>query len=439
MDQAKQSGLSGLASRGEFENHLQQLLQSMEYKRSEHALIYFELDQYDVINSSYGQVAGEELLRQISRLLLRHIRKRDTLTRLDRAGFSVVMEECALSQARRATSNLAKALEDYAFIWQGHKSSMTFNIGLVPVTTTHSNPSRLMEAAVSACNEAKRQGVNSIHVLQQDDELTGQHQAMQWLSHVQQALEHDRLALGFQKIVTISTSDQAPAFSCELLLRMRDELGNEIAPDSYLPAVEHYNLSTQLDRWVVATTLEWLHRHHQQLDQIDLCAINLSAASLDDSAFLDFLLRRFASSKVLARKICFEIKEQTAISRLTSVNHFIRHLKDQGCRFMLDDFGTGWSSFTYLKSMAIDLLKINRSLLEGVGNNDQVDQAIVKSIVEVGHAMGKKIVAAGVESEAVFQQLPDLGVDYAQGHYIGSPRPLADCAIHNVTINSIND
>jgi diguanylate cyclase (GGDEF)-like protein len=415
-----------LASRDEFDNHLQQILRAAEFNNSEHALIYLQLEQYDTINTDYGQVAGEELLRQISRVILQQIRKRDTLARIDRAAFGVVMEECALSQANKVANNLAKAIENYRFIWQGSGSKINFNIGLVPVTNSHSNLSRILEAAVSACHEAKRTGSNTVHILQPDAELAGQHQAMQWLSHVQQALEHDRLALAFQKIVNVSDSDAGSrsTFGCELLLRMKDEQGNEIAPSNYLPAVEHYNLSAQLDRWVVASTLEWLHRQSQQLNQIRVCAINLSAGSLDDEAFLDFLLRRFDSSKTLPRKICFEIKEETALSRLGSVNLFIRTLKDRGCRFLLDDFGTGWSSFTYLKNMPVDFLKINSALLNGIAT-DQVDHAIVKSIVEVGHAMGKKVFAAGIESEEIFAKLAALGIDYAQGHYIASPQPLA--------------
>ena len=255
-------------------------------------------------------------------------------------------------------------------------------------------------------------------------DLTDRHRELRWVANVQRALEDDRLALDCQPIFAAGESGRQ---RLELLLRLYDPEGNTVGPSAFLPALEHYNLAVQLDRWVVASALEWLQR--QPLQRLDLVAINLSTSSLEDNAFIAFLQRRFASSPQLAPKVCFEIKEASTLARPDSCIRFIRTLRERGCRFAMDDVGSGWGSFNYLRQIPVGLLKISGALVNNM-LHDPVDYSIVKSISEIGHAMGKRVVASWVENEAVYSALSDIGVDYAQGNFLATPQPLAELRLN---------
>ena len=298
------------------------------------------------------------------------------------------------------------------------------SIGLVPITEASEGITGVLSAADTACYAAKDQGRNRIHVYREDDaELAKRHGEMQWVARIDRALEERRLQLNCQPIVSVQSCAQRQGTYYELLLQMEDEWGNAVPPGAFLPAAERYNLSTKLDCWVVATAFEWLTAHPRHLDTLYLCSINLSGHSLGDQQFLSFVVRQFDEMNIPPQKICFEITETAAIANLSSATRFIKALKGRGCRFALDDFGSGLSSFAYLKKLPVDFLKIDGVFVQDIVN-DPIGLAMVKSINDIGHVMGKQTIAEFVEDAPTLDKLREIGVDYAQGFGIGRPQPL---------------
>ncbi|HEY5808634.1 MAG TPA: EAL domain-containing protein, partial [Povalibacter sp.] len=297
------------------------------------------------------------------------------------------------------------------------------SIGLVPVSPVFRNITQVMQAADAACYAAKDQGRNRIHILREDDAAIAQrHGEMQWVARVQRALAGDGFFLEAQPIVPIAAETTALR-SYELLLRMRDESGRIVPPGAFLPAVERYNLSQRVDRWVLGTALTWLAGHPEQASRIDRIFVNLSGDSVGDPQMLELLRSQLRDAGVSPSKLGFEITETAAIGNLTRANQLISGLRSMGCAFGLDDFGSGVSSFAYLKALSVDVLKID-GLFVGNIISDAVDFEMVRSITDIGHVMGKKIVAESVESLAVLARLREIGVDYAQGLAVGVPGPL---------------
>jgi diguanylate cyclase (GGDEF)-like protein/PAS domain S-box-containing protein len=423
--QAAHDDLTGLLNRREFERRLQRVLHTARFEQTEHALCYLDLDQFKLINDTCGHVAGDELLRQVSSLLKDQIRKRDTLARLGGDEFGVLMEHCSVQQAWRVADTLRSAVESFRFIWEDKYFSIGVSIGLAPITLSSGDISRVLSAADAACYMAKEQGRNRIHIYQPDDaELAQRHGEMQWATRIPRALEEGRFRLFWQPIVPVARGSN-PRLHFELLLRLEDEVGRLIAPGAFLASAERYNLSTRLDRWVIGTAFEWLLAHPHELQQLDLCTINLSGHSMSDQAFLAFIMHQFEVTAIPPEKICFEVTETAAIANLTTATQFIKALKARGCCFALDDFGSGLSSFAYLKNLPVDFLKIDGAFVKDIAD-DPTSCAIVKSINEIGQIMGKQTVAEFVENEPILEKLRQMGVDYAQGYFIGRPRPLKE-------------
>ncbi|MFO1428774.1 MAG: EAL domain-containing protein [Candidatus Competibacteraceae bacterium] len=421
--QAAHDDLTGLINRREFERRLQRVLHTARFEQTEHALCYLDLDQFKLINDTCGHIAGDELLRQISSLLKEQIRKRDTLARLGGDEFGVLMEHCSVQQAWRVADALRTAVENFRFIWEDKYFSIGASIGLAPIVPAGGNIATLLSAADAACYMAKEQGRNRIHIYQPDDaELAQRHGEMQWATRIPRALEEGRFRLFWQPIVpVIRAKDQRQHF--ELLLRLEDEIGHLIPPGAFLASAERYNLSTRLDRWVINAAFEWLLAHPHQLRQLGLCTINLSGHSMSDDSFLAFIMHQFEVTAIPPAKICFEVTETAAIANLTMATQFIKALKERGCCFALDDFGSGLSSFAYLKNLPVDFLKIDGTFVKDIAD-DPTSCAIVKSINEIGQIMGKQTVAEFVENEPILEKLRQMGVNYAQGYLIGRPMPL---------------
>ena len=427
--QATHDVLTELVNRQEFEHRLRRVLETARTEQAEHALCYLDLDQFKVINDTCGHVAGDELLRQLGGLLQQKVRKRDTLARLGGDEFGVLMEHCSLNQALRVANSLREAVEEYRFAWEDKRFNIGVSMGLVPITESSESIIRVLGAADTACYAAKDEGRNRIHVYREDDaELAKRHGEMQWVARIQRALEEQRFHLNFQPISPVNSSRQEGTHY-ELLLRMQDEEGHTVLPGAFLPAAERYNLATKLDGWVVRTAFEWLGKNPKHLEQLYLCEINLSGQSLGDSEFLELVVRQLRESAIPPEKVCFEVTETAAITNLTSATHFIQTLKGVGCQFALDDFGSGLSSFAYLKTLPADFLKIDGLFVKDIAD-DPTDLAMVKSINEIGHTMGKRTVAESVENAAILQKLKErgIGVDYAQGYHIGRPKPIAELA-----------
>lgn len=415
--------LTGLLNRRAFEGRLQELLSLTSSQPMEHAVCHINIDRFKVINETCGPGAGDELLAELAELMRKRVRHNDTLARIGGDEFGIIMRDCSLKHAEHVAKNLLELLGELRFNWHGKRYAVGASIGLVPLTDPESNLSNVLSAADAACHAAKDKGGHRLFMFSNNDtELAKRHGHMRWVSRINRALDEDRFRLSFQPITPLKC-EQRPPVHYELLLRMQDEFGNIVAPGAFLPAAELYSLSTKLDRWVLSSAFAWLDKHPHHVDELSLCAINLSGHSLGDDQFLDFVVDLFVTSRVPASKICFEITETAVIANLEHASRFIGTLKALGSRFALDDFGSGLSSFAYLKTLPVDYLKIDGMFIRDI-HEDPIHLAMVQSINEVGHLMGMETVAEFVESDAIVQVLREVGVDYAQGYGICPPQPL---------------
>jgi len=424
--QATHDSLTGLVNRREFENRLRQALEAATRDGSEHAFCYLDLDQFKVINDTCGHVAGDELLRRLGNLLLDKVRKGDTLARLGGDEFGVLMQHCSIDQAERVARVMRTAIEGFQFSWEGKTFSLGASIGVVPVVATSEGLTGVLKQADAACYAAKESGRNRIHVYREEDaKVARRSREIQWITRIQQAVEENRFRLCFQPIVAVDPSTSSDGEHFELLLRMQDESGEEIPLGAFLPAAERYGLANKLDRWVVREALGWLRDHPEQLRQLRIFSINLSGQSIGDKDFLGYVTDCLSETEVPPDSICFEITETSAIADLTGAVQFIRSLKEKGCRFALDDFGSGLSSFANLKSLDVDYLKIDGFFVKDIAR-DSISHAMVRSINDIGHVLGKRTIAEFVENELVLAKLREIGVDFVQGFHLGAPRPLEE-------------
>lgn len=421
--QATHDELTGLDNRKSLEQRLTQVLDSAHSEHTEHGLAIIDLDQFKIINDTCGHSAGDELLRQVARLLRENIRKRDTLARLGGDEFALLIEDCSQERAQADIEAVRAAIENFVFVWENRSYKITTSIGLVAVNSSCEDTNSVLGMADTACFAAKDSGRNQVHRYQKDSVTVARtHGEMRWATRINDALSENRFELNFQQISTLrGTSDRGDHY--ELLLRMRNERGDIVMPSEFLPAAERYNLSTKIDRWVIGSALAWLQASPNLADRLHLCAINLSGQSMGNDDILGFILEHLDAGIVPAEKLCFEVTETAAVSDLVKASRFMTTLKDRGCQFALDDFGSGFSSFAYLKRLPVDILKIDGTFVRDIAT-DSIDLAMVRSINEIGHLMGKQTIAEFVEDRAVLDILRGVGVDYVQGFEIGRPLPL---------------
>jgi diguanylate cyclase (GGDEF)-like protein/PAS domain S-box-containing protein len=426
--QATYDDLTGLVNRREFEDRLQEVIELTQQRRSENVLCYLDLDQFKVINDTCGHMAGDELLRQLAQELYRCVRRDDTLARLGGDEFAILLENCSIDNAERAANNVRNAVQNFRFLWNENMFTVGVSIGLTLIAKDGESLSEVLRRADAACYAAKEAGRNRLHIFRPDDkDLAQRHTEMSWVARINAALEDNRLELWHQEIAQISREDETQGHTAEdhfeVLVRMRDTDGSLIMPGSFLPAVERYALAAKIDRWVLRALFKWLEDNPANSDRIGICAINLSGQTLGDLNFHDEVIALIESSKLRADCICFEITETSAIANLSNATLFMQRLKQHGCTFALDDFGSGLSSFAYLKTLPVDFVKIDGLFVKDI-LSDPVDRAMVKAIIEMAHALGKYAIAEFVENDAILQELIDLGVDYVQGYGIGRPAPL---------------
>ncbi|WP_165855636.1 putative bifunctional diguanylate cyclase/phosphodiesterase [Marinobacter sp. JSM 1782161] len=422
--QATHDELTGLLNRREFEHRLAAMLGQTRAEGGQHALCFIDLDQFKVVNDTSGHGAGDELLRQVSRLAADSVRERDVLARLGGDEFGLILEDCDLDTASGIAEKLRAALEDIVFTWEGKSHSIGASIGVVPVSAQAPDISGLLRAVDIACYMAKEGGRNRVYLSAEDDQqLHRQQGEMAWLNRIQTALLENRFHLDAQLIVP--SSGAKPGLRYEVLIRLTGEEGQPIPPSAFLPAAERFGIINKLDRWVVTEVLNTLARHPDHLTQLEACHINLSGRSFDQPDFTGFVVAQIEQSRVPAHKLCFEITETAAAQNLSDVQDFMQRLAGLGCTFALDDFGTGVSSFSYLSLLSVDFLKIDGSFVRHIGDRP-TDRAIVRAIHEIGHTLGMQTIAEFVETEAVRANLERLGVNYLQGFGLHRPRPLTD-------------
>lgn len=422
--QASHDALTGLANRSRFETTLERLIRGAGNGES-HALCYLDLDEFKVINDTCGHLAGDELLRQLGGLLPEQIREGDTLARLGGDEFGLLLEHCEIREAVRIADQVREAIEAYRFMWQGRIFRIGTSIGVVPITRYSNSIADILSYADTACYAAKDQGGNRVHVHHPNDtELARRRGEMHWVADLNRSLEHDDFLLFKQPILNLGRADD-PRQRYEILLRLKDNTGRLFEPTAFMRPAERFGLMVKIDRWVISSMLSWLDVTEPQSAEAVTYFINISGMSLREESFRRFVIDRLAGRAESRFRICFEVTETAAVTSLASAAEFIEQIRDLGHCCALDDFGSGLSSFAYLKNLPVDYLKIDGQFVRDI-NTDPIDLAMVKSITEVARVMNKQTIAEFAECPAVLDRLREIGVDYAQGYGVGYPVPLVD-------------
>ncbi|HUF80343.1 MAG TPA: EAL domain-containing protein [Burkholderiales bacterium] len=432
--QASHDALTGLVNRREFERRLADLIETARSQRREHALMFMDLDNFKAVNDTCGHGAGDELLRQLTAVMLTRMRGSDTLARLGGDEFAGLLESCPLEQAVRIANAMRETVREFRFVWEGKTFSVGVSIGLVPISAESGDINQVLAAADACCYEAKNQGRDRVQVHRPDDPDSGRrNEEMQLVSQINRAFELGRFRLYRQRIAPLGAAPRQDPYY-EILVRMLDRAGNPVPATGFMPAAERYNLLTSIERWVVSSLVEFLSRQwaagaiprdRHGSGERGFYSVNISGASINDKSFPDFLRNLLTRYELPSGLLCFEITETTAISNLSKAAELMHELKGVGCRFALDDFGTGMSSFAYLKYLPVDFLKIAGVFIKDM-STDPMDYAIVDSINRISHILGMRTVAESVESAATVARITELGLDFAQGYFIAEPEALEE-------------
>ena len=416
--------LTGLLNRSEFESRLSRLIDEIGMEPSPNALLYIDLDQFKLVNDACGHAAGDELLRQVTRILRTSVRAHDTLVRLGGDEFGVLLEHCEMQHAERVAQKICDQMDAFRFVHDdGRRFRVGASIGLVPVDERWSNSKTLMQAADAACFAAKDGGRNRVHAWAEADQTaTSRHGDMQWVSRMELALDENRFELFGQRIDPIDGREAGLHF--EVLLRLREANGTLVMPGAFLPAAERFHMANRLDRWVVRKAFEWLRYTTVERIDVGMMSINLSGQSLGDRAFHRDIVDMLRSARFDVRRVCFEVTETAAITHLADARTFIEEVRSFGVKVALDDFGAGASSFGYLKSLPVDFLKIDGHFITNL-LEDALDNAAVRCFCDVAKVVGVKTIAEFVERQDVRDALREIGVDMAQGYLVHKPEPLA--------------
>ena len=425
--QASHDDLTQLMNRKEFERVVEDALAKAKTRSQQHALLYMDLDQFKIVNNTSGHRAGDALLRTVGEGLQTVFHEDDQIiARLGGDEFGMLLTDIDAASARATAERVLDTIRDVGFEWEGRSYSVTASLGLVFLDESTESVDEIMQHADEACFSAKDAGRNRMQEYELGDQrMLKRHGAMEWVTQLDKALEDDRLILNCQKIMPISNSAEAHDAHYEILLTMLDELGDVVAPTELINAAETYNRMTTIDRWVIRNVLRWMSDNRGLLDNFGGFAINVSGHSVNDTTFPDFVLQQFGESQAPTAKVCFEITETAAIANLDNAIDFMNRMRIIGCRFSLDDFGTGLSSYSYLRNLPVDFVKIDGVFVKDIAENP-ADYAVVRSINEIGHYMGKKTIAEYVENDDILERLKEIGVDFAQGYQVSKPQLLSE-------------
>ncbi len=419
--QALHDSLTGLYNRQAFENKLDELIESgLQAPEVQHSLIYIDLDQFKIVNDTAGHSAGDELLKQVARILSEQIRDTDLLARLGGDEFAILLEKCPTDNAEVIAEKVRSSVEQYRFTWEDRIFDIGTSIGIANIQGSISKAT-VMSQADMACYLAKDQGRNRIHVFREDDQtLAKEFSQLDWVNKIKQAVEKEQFVLFAQEIIPLQSLPDKKAY--EILVRLKSNDGSLITPDQFLPAAERFNLMATLDTYIVEHAMQWLKDNAEHINYLN---INISGQSLDNTQFNDKLLELLSANPDFNSKICFEITETTAITHMSASITFLNSIKNFGCRLALDDFGSGFSSFGWLKTLPVDYVKIDGSFVLDV-LNDKVDAAMVKAIHQISQEMHIQSIAEFVETAQVADWLKEIGIGYAQGYHFHKPTPIEE-------------
>lgn len=416
---ANHDALTGLVNRRRFENTVSDALQSSRENRESHALCFMDLDSFKIVNDTCGHQAGDELLRQLTQLFDSLVRKSDVLARLGGDEFGVLLYKCSVPEALKLANQIRHEVENFQFLWKENRFTIGVSVGLVVVDDRWESMDSLFNAADSACYIAKNEGRNRVVVYREGEgNASNRNIATHWVEEINSALESDRLRLACQKILPLHRQSEGLRF--EMLLRLEMPDGELVSPKSFLPTAERYGLISSLDGRAIQLTLSWLSDNVTLQKSIRHVSLNLSAASFTSKEFTLRLVESIQNSGVPADKLCFEISETAIIANLSHVGYFMDKLSALGCRFSIDGFGSGLSSFAYLRKLPVDFLKIDGLLIKDIFD-DKTDFTLVKAISDISKSMGKRTIAEFIESPELLNAVRDIGIDFGQGYHLGEP------------------
>ena len=426
---ARHDLLTGLLNRYEFERIVKDLAEDADAERVPAMLLYLDLDQFKVVNDSCGHMAGDAMLTELAALIRGCLRSGDTLARLGGDEFGVLLQHCPPTKAETIAEKIRSEVAAFRFHWGERSFNLGVSIGIVPFVPGEYEGARLLSVADYACYAAKEAGRNQLHLARPEDANTVRHhEEMNWLGRLQDAHDEDRFFLVWQPIVPVHHAPGTPPRHFEVLLRLRERDGSVSMPGTFLSAAERYGKVIELDTWVVSSLMQWLNDHVECADLIDQLNVNVSGAAVSDPRYIECVTALITQSRFPADRLCFEITETMAISNIGAATAFMKRLSEYGCRFALDDFGIGSSSFAYLNALPVDFVKIDGAFVHDL-DRDAVHESITRCIIDVAHSMGKATVAEFVESDAVRRRLQMLGCGYAQGFGIGAATPLGDFSL----------
>ena len=425
--QATHDGLTGLVNRGEFERRVDEAITTARRGESTHVLCYMDLDRFKAVNDTSGHLAGDALLREVARLLREAVRDSDTVARLGGDEFGLLLVGCPLDKARQISDDLCRAIGEYRFIWKDRIFTVGASIGLVELARESGTVEEVLAAADSACYVAKGQGSGNVAIYSAQEEAAARHSGdIQWLQKLQAAIRNESFELYQQPIVpAVAASANGPAM--EVLVRLRDEDGKLWGPADFLLAAERYRLMPQIDRWVVRTAIHLLASGGLAVPSMRCITVNVSGQTLGDIGFLEFVVDCLDRSGVAPSQLCFEMSESAAIANIEHARRFASVLHGMGCRFALDDFGSGVGSFSNLKNLPLDYLKIDGSFTRNIAR-DTVNQAMVAAMIKLARTLNFEVIAEAVEDNASLDYLRRMGVDFVQGHVIARAEPLSAAA-----------